>query len=223
MGPPKPLVEALWQLTAAIQNATPFITERSQQVTHTPAIVALYFPSIVCAVQVRVHECLHSVSINLVEGHAGVEPLEFRSLITELKRGTFPQSSNWVPLPEEYLEPVLGGSRTPSTAPTGASSVSSARTGVSSLTAGNSGESARTPVARVDNPIPDTEFGSITVRPGGTSTVNLRLQNYATAPERMALTIDLQADLHAILPDRDCDGAGPARLRAGHSRWVRGS
>jgi hypothetical protein len=69
-----------------------------------PAIATLYFPSKVHAVQVRVHGYLHSVSVNLVEGHAGVESLEFRSLVTELKRGTFPQSSNWVPLPEEYLK-----------------------------------------------------------------------------------------------------------------------
>ena len=34
-----------------------------------------------------------------------------------------------------------------------------------------------------------TDYPAVTVRPGGTSTVNLRLQNYATAPERMALTI----------------------------------
>lgn len=67
-----------------------------------PAIATLYFPSKVHAVQVRVHGYLHSVSVNLVEGHTGVKLLEFRSLVTELKRGTFPQSSNWVPLPEEY-------------------------------------------------------------------------------------------------------------------------
>ncbi|KAI2506961.1 hypothetical protein MHU86_7458 [Fragilaria crotonensis] len=52
MGPHIPIVEALWHLTAAIQNATPFITEHYQQVTRTPAVVALYFPSIVRAVQV---------------------------------------------------------------------------------------------------------------------------------------------------------------------------
>ncbi|KAI2507488.1 hypothetical protein MHU86_6980 [Fragilaria crotonensis] len=123
IGLPNPLGEALWQLTAAIQN-------RTLSAIHTmPAIATLYF---LHAVQVRVHE-------------------------------------NWVPLPEEYyLEAaVRGGSRTPSTVPRGASSASSARTDMSSLT-GNSVESVPTPVARVDNPSPDTEFSSITVRPGGT-------------------------------------------------------
>ena len=34
-----------------------------------------------------------------------------------------------------------------------------------------------------------TDYPAVTVRPGGTSTVNLRLQNYGSAPERMALTV----------------------------------
>ena len=169
-GPTNPLVDALWKFVASLQNAAPFVTDRFQQVARTPAIANVYFACIVRAVQVAVHEYMHSVAINVAEGHTGVDPLDFRTLVTELKRGTFQFSSNWVPLPEEYLEPLRGGSsgpgtsRTPSAAPTGGSSVSSARTGVSSITA----DTSRAPVARVDNPAPDGEFSSITVRPGGT-------------------------------------------------------
>src|SRR5262245_42593639 len=34
-----------------------------------------------------------------------------------------------------------------------------------------------------------TDYPAISVRPGTTATVNLRLQNYAMAPERLALTV----------------------------------
>ncbi|MGB7260206.1 MAG: NEW3 domain-containing protein [Pseudolabrys sp.] len=34
-----------------------------------------------------------------------------------------------------------------------------------------------------------TDYPAVTVRPGGTSTVSLRLQNYALAPERLALSV----------------------------------
>ena len=171
MGPNNPFVESMWQLLAALQNASPFITERYQQVSPTPAIANEYFASIIRAVQVCTHEYLHGVSINVAESHGGIDPLDFRSMVAELKRGTFQYASNWVPLPEAYLEPVraitgsFGTSRTPSLAPTGAGSVSSTRTSVSSMTA----NSARAPVARIDNPAPDAEFSSIAVpRPGGT-------------------------------------------------------
>lgn len=172
-GPPNPLVEVVWHLLASLQNATPYIVDRFAQVARTPAIANVYFASIVRAVQVNVQEYLHSVSVNVAESHAGIEPPEFRTMVMELKRGTFQYSSNWVPLPEAYLEPLRGGSsggstapfsRTPSAAPTGASSVATTRTDVSALTS----ESSRVSVARVDNPTSDTEFSSITIRPGGT-------------------------------------------------------
>ena len=69
-GPPKPFVEALWQLTAAMQNAAPFITERYHQVARLPSVVGVFFPcsSILRAVQVGAQEYLHQVSTNIVEG-----------------------------------------------------------------------------------------------------------------------------------------------------------
>ena len=35
-----------------------------------------------------------------------------------------------------------------------------------------------------------TDYPAVTVRPGSTSTVSLRLQNYAVAPERLALSVE---------------------------------
>lgn len=169
-GPSNPLVENLWQLTAAMQkNAVPFIAERFQQVSRTPAIANVYFASIIRAVQIGVFEYLHGVGTNIVEGHMGVLLPDFRPLVTALKRGTFHLSSNWVSLPEEYLEPprsVGEGSvstRAPSAVATSAGSVATARTDVSALTT----ETPRIPVARIANPAPDAEFSSIAVRPGG--------------------------------------------------------
>ena len=34
-----------------------------------------------------------------------------------------------------------------------------------------------------------TDYPAVSVRPGTTSTINLRLQNYALAPERLALSV----------------------------------
>ena len=140
-GPVHPLVETLWALTASLNNSVTFIAERYQQLVHVPAVSQIYFAAVVRSVQVSVHEYLHGVSTNVVKGHAGVDLPDFRALVTDLKRGTFHQSANWVPLPAEYVDPprsisLSGGtSQTPSATPTGASSVLTARTGVSTLTA----------------------------------------------------------------------------------------
>ena len=167
-GPPNPFVEALWHLCSNMLNAAPYITDRFQQVARIPAVANIYFASIIRAVQVGVQEYLQQVGTNAAEGHTGIDLPEFRTIVSDLRRGTFQYSSNWVPLPEEYLDPIRGGGgvgvRSVITNTTGSSSVSSTRTGVSSLTA----EASRAPVARIDNPSPDAEFGSITVRPGGT-------------------------------------------------------
>ena len=167
-----PLVSAVWQLYAALTNAGSFITECFQQIAGSPAVKKYYHACIVRIIQVSVHEYMHGVSVNVAESHAGMEPLEFRTPVQELKRGTFQFSSNWVPIPEEYLEPVCGasvgghgGSGAPSVVPASrASSVSSGRTGILSFTT----DASCAPVAHVDNTAPDAEFSSTTVRPGGT-------------------------------------------------------
>lgn len=171
-GDDNPFVATMWSLYAALTNAAPFLTERFQQIANAPMVTKYYHACIVRSIQVNVHEYMHGVGINVAESHAGVDPIEFRTLLQELRRGTFQFSGNWVPLPEEYLEPArgasvsgLGAAGAPSVVPaSGAVSVSSGRTGVSSLTT----DASRASVTRVDNTAPDSEFSSITVRPGGT-------------------------------------------------------
>ena len=56
-GPNNPLVESVWQLLAALQNAAPFVTDEPfQQISLMPAMANVYFASIIRAVQVRAHE-----------------------------------------------------------------------------------------------------------------------------------------------------------------------
>ena len=176
-GPPNPVVDLLWNLYVSIQNATSFISDRYLQAAATnPTVANVYYPCIVRAVQVSMHEYLHSVGTNIAAGHAGVDLRDFRTLVAELKRGTFQFSSHWVPLPEEYLMPPastirfnVSNTSMPSAASTSGSvsTQASTRAGVSSLIA----ETNRIPVARLDNPAPDSEFSSITVRPVGTRPV----------------------------------------------------
>ncbi len=167
-GGANPLVNALWNLTAALTNAAPFIADRVQQVARAPLTSRVYYVTIVRSVQVSVHEYLQSVGVNVAEGHEGVEPVEFRTLVTDLRRGTFQHSSNWVPLPEAYLEPPRSAvtSSAPSrggTAPSVVSTGGSATTGISSIS-----DATRESVVRVDNPAPDADFAAIVTRCGGT-------------------------------------------------------
>jgi hypothetical protein len=172
VGPTHPFVERIWQLTAAISNATPYTTDRFQQTAGNPHIANVYFPCIVRSVQVNVFEYLHAVSTNLAEDCTGIELPEFRSLVTDLKRGTFPLSSNWVPLPSEYLVTRSGsggsiGGR-PSSATSG--STGTVSTGVSTLTSGTlrATPSEQPQATRIANPTRDGDFTSIVIRPGGT-------------------------------------------------------
>ena len=163
-GPENPFVAAQWKLAEDMQNAAPFIANRYLQV-YTPTLASVYFPGIVRAVQVGVHEYLHHVGTNAEAGHHTVELPDYRSLVWDLRRGTFQNSSNWLPIPEGYLTPRstgVGGSRTQATASTVSTSGASVCTGISSIT----NDTPRTVVARIENPHPDPEFFSIVVRPG---------------------------------------------------------
>lgn len=158
-------VAAMWQLAASLQNASPFITERYQQVSRVPAVSGVYFACIARAVQVSVREYLQAVGTNMVDLPG------FRLLTTDLRRGTFHQSSQLTPIPEEYLErpqTSTGSGYTSAATPSVATATNSTsgRTSVSTLTVDTRG--GGTAVQRVDNPAPDTEFANITVAPGGT-------------------------------------------------------
>ena len=170
-GPDNPLVSLMWRLFAEMQNSAPSIADKFQQVAHQPTIANVFHACILRAIQVQVHDYLHAVSVNVADNHTGVDKPEFRAMVADLKHGTFPNSSNWVPIPMEYREPARAGgggssaSRAPSAVLIRGSSVSSARTGVSSLTADSN---PRVPMTPIDNTVNDTDFRSIAVRPGGT-------------------------------------------------------
>ena len=164
-GPANPLVAAQWKLADDMQNAAPFIADRYRQV-YTPTLASVFFPGIVRAVQVGVHEYLHQVGTSVEAGLHHVELPDYRTLVWDLRRGTFQNSSNWLLIPEGYLTPRSTGSvgsRTQATASTTPISGASVRTGLSSIT----NDTPRTIVARIENPSPDPEFTSIVVRPGG--------------------------------------------------------
>lgn len=167
-GAPHPFTLAMWNLAANLQNIAPFVTERFQHLMRHPGIAATYHARIVRAIQLNVHDYLSLVATNMASGVTGIAVPVFDSMVTELKRGTFHQSTNWVSIPEIYLDTVPlthqpSGSvaSTPSQRSTTASDTTS-RTGVSTITA----DTER--VARVNNPGPNSEFSDITLRAGGT-------------------------------------------------------
>lgn len=167
-GMENPFVASMWKLANAMQNGAPFVADSFQQhVARFPAVANVYYPTIVRAVQVITYEYLQHVGINEVVGHEGVELPDWRAVVADLRRGTFHNTSNWVPIPEEYLAQPRGntGSRTTAagTLSTAGSTGASVRTGVSSLTT----DTPRTVMARIENPQPDAEFTGIMVRPGG--------------------------------------------------------
>jgi hypothetical protein len=171
-GPDNPLVNLMWKLFVEVQNSAPSIADKfPQQVAHLPTISNVLHTYILRAIQVHVHDYLHAVSVNVADNHTSIDKPEFRGMVADLKHGTFPNSSNWVPIPVEYREPVRAGGggpsgwRAPSAVPTRGSLVSLWRTGVLSLTANST---PRAPMTTIDNPVNDDDFRIIAVRPGGT-------------------------------------------------------
>ena len=110
-GPDNPMVNLLWKLFAEVQNSAPSIADKFQQVAHQPAVANVFHVCILWAIQVHMHDYLHAVSVNVSEDHSGVDKPEFRAMVADLKHGPFPNSSNWVPIPVEYREPIRTGGR----------------------------------------------------------------------------------------------------------------
>ena len=128
------------------------------------------------AVQLGVHDYFQQVAFNVAESVVGVAVPNFSGTLQELKRGTFDQSTNWIPIPDEYLGsatpcPVSthasGASRSATSGPASSVSGGSVGTGMSTLTQ----DTPRESVARIDNPGADSEFSSLTLRPGGTRAI----------------------------------------------------
>lgn len=175
VGAPHPFVETMWALATGMQNSAPFIAERYNNLVAHPGITSTYYARIIRAVQLSTFDYLQQVAISVGSGVAGVEQPSFHAMMQDLRRGTFHLSTNWIDIPATYLEPLVvtasvrtasGGSVPTGVSTTGASSIASVRTGVSGLT------TEGTPRAmRVDNPNPDTEFTSMTLRAGGSRVV----------------------------------------------------
>lgn len=174
-GPAHPLVDAMWTTALSLQNLAPAVTDRYQSLLGISGVAQTYFARILRAVQLGVHDYLQAVATNIVDSVAGIERPNFSGLLQDLKRGTFHQSTNWIPLPPEYLGSLTlptssasGGSRSGVAASAIASSAS-VGTAVSSITHDQSTQ--RESVARIENPAPDSEFATLTLRAGGTRTI----------------------------------------------------
>ena len=164
-------MEAMWSVALAIQNSAPFITERLQNLTRHPTVTATYYARIVRAVQLSVFDYLQQVSTNIGTGVMGVELPVFQGMLQDLKRGTFHLSTNWVEIPEAYLDPIVSHAQG-SAAPSGTVvTAASTRSTLSTLTGDPSARATTPPVSRVPNPNPDPAFTSITLRPGGSRAV----------------------------------------------------
>ncbi|KAI2509092.1 hypothetical protein MHU86_5340 [Fragilaria crotonensis] len=169
----------MWSMVAGFQNAAPFVTERYHALaSRHPSVAPTYHARIVRAVQVCTHEYMQMVAHNIADGVIGVEVPNFTVMLQELKRGTFHNSTNWVDIPEAYLDPVPPQrSMTGSSAGGGSGSTTityaSTRTGVSSLStpSGETPTVTRTSVTRVENPAGDAEFANIPLRAGGTRNI----------------------------------------------------
>lgn len=168
-GTPHPFVDTMWGLVAGMQNGAPFIAERFHSLARIPSATSTYHARIVRAVQVCAHEYLQAVASNVADSVVGVALPEFSSLLQELKRGTFQNSTNWIDLPEAYLEappprafPSVGSE---------ASTAATTRTGVSTLTNDSATSAPRVTVTRIENPTGDAEFAGLTLRSGGTRNI----------------------------------------------------
>ena len=170
-----PFVKAIWTLAVGLQNLGPFITERFHSLACQPGIARIYHGRILRAIQLSIYDYMQHVASNIVEGMVFVEMPSFSALMQDLKRGTtFHLSTNWVEVPEQYLDVATAQATTmgTSTTFTGAATVltqASSATSISSVTH-ETGE-PRSSVACIENPSRDTDFTSITMRPGGTTQV----------------------------------------------------
>lgn len=167
-GAKHPFTETLWDVATKFKNLEPFITDKYNELASSRNVTSLYYARIVRAVQVCSHEYLYQVATHDSDDVGGIEVPKFDAMLSELTRGTFPNSTNWIDIPAEYLDP--GSTTRAPTTPTGpantaptASITRSEQSNVSSL-------SGSTPAAntRIINSAPDPEFAAIVLRPGGT-------------------------------------------------------
>jgi hypothetical protein len=106
-GAAHPFVETMWATAVGLQNITPFATDRFNQLSRHSAVATTYHAHIVRAIQVSVQEYWEEVSTNIAAGVTGVDVPNFQTLLLELRLGTFHLSTNWLEIPEAYLDPVV--------------------------------------------------------------------------------------------------------------------
>jgi hypothetical protein len=98
-------VNAMWNAAVGLQNIAPFITERYHALSrHAGLSVTYYYARIVRAAQLAVNDYMQSIATNVVNSTEGVEVPAFATMLQDLKRGTFHQSTNSVDIPEAYLD-----------------------------------------------------------------------------------------------------------------------
>ena len=116
-----------------------------------------------CAVQLGVHEYLQGVATNLMDSVTGIEKPNFVVMLQDLRRGTFHQSTNWIPIPPKCM-----GSITPHTLSASSGSTTSCSAADRASAVGSGASATRTAVslitldppqcesvAKIDNPAPD--------------------------------------------------------------------
>jgi hypothetical protein len=94
-----PFVEAMWATVAGFQNGASFITERFHLLSRCPGVAVLNNSQIIWALQLRVHDYMQMVASNVAKGIKGVEMPNFTTMLQEMRRGTFHNSTNWVEIP----------------------------------------------------------------------------------------------------------------------------
>ena len=133
-----PFVDAMWSAAATLQNLAPYVSDRFHALARQPAIARTYFPRILRAIQLAARDYFHGVSIDMAGSVVGVPVPDLASLFQELKRGTFHQSTNWIDLPDNYMEPLPSPPLPTANAPAPSGSTiatqASTRTGVSMFT-----------------------------------------------------------------------------------------
>jgi hypothetical protein len=93
-GDKHPFVESIWRVASGLKDMEPVVTDKYNDLASVrPGITSVYYARIVRVVQVCAHEYLHGVSTNETDSIAGVEVPDFRSMLQELIRGTFPNST----------------------------------------------------------------------------------------------------------------------------------
>jgi hypothetical protein len=174
-GPTYPLVDAMWTTALGLQNLSPSITAQYQALSLVAGIAPTYYARVIRTIQLGVHDYFQQVAIKVADSVVGVEVPNFGSMLQELKRGTFHQSTNWIAIPDEYM-----GSSTPRTVSTVGSTSRGTTPGASASVAGASmgtsvssltQDTPRESVTRVANTVTDNEFSSLTLRSGGTRAI----------------------------------------------------